>query len=255
MNHFSSTLWIFFICTHHVTKSFHNYQKPYHSHSQYRLDSVKDELNPVRLSDSGKSVLIGLATVISSYGVYSAVQFTEDEKVITNFKKDAFGKYISSGMKVLEIGFGAGSNLEFYPSGIKLSAIDPYSISNGETDVIQSFMLKYKEKGIDMVSLTRDTCEALPFADNSFDTVVSTLVLCSVENQEQCIDEIIRVLKVGGMFICEEHIYSRNTILGSTQDLFDPAQQALADGCTFIVISNIYRYKVYMVQSRIKYVI
>eukprot|EP00596_Hydrurales_sp_CCMP1899_P004328 CAMPEP_0119051546 /NCGR_PEP_ID=MMETSP1177-20130426/73124_1 /TAXON_ID=2985 /ORGANISM="Ochromonas sp, Strain CCMP1899" /LENGTH=234 /DNA_ID=CAMNT_0007030781 /DNA_START=220 /DNA_END=924 /DNA_ORIENTATION=- len=176
-------------------------------------------------------MVIGLAAAISSYGVYSAVRFVEDERVINNFKKDAFGKYISPGMKVLEIGFGAGSNLEFYPSGIQLSAIDPYTISNNKTDVIQDYMLKYKEKGINMVSLTRDKCEALPFADNSFDTIVSTLVLCSVENQEQCIDEIIRVLKVGGMFICEEHIYSRDTILGSTQELFDPAQQALADGC------------------------
>jgi ubiquinone/menaquinone biosynthesis C-methylase UbiE len=178
------------------------------------LDSIKDEANPVRLSDSGKSMVIGLAAAISTYGVYSAVRFVEDERVINNFKKDAFGKYISPGMKVLEIGFGAGSNLEFYPSGIQLSAIDPYTISNNKTDVIQDYMLKYKEKGINMVSLTRDKCEALPFADNSFDTIVSTLVLCSVENQEQCIDEIIRVLKVGGMFICEEHIYSRDTILG-----------------------------------------
>jgi ubiquinone/menaquinone biosynthesis C-methylase UbiE len=74
-------------------------------------------------------------------------------------------------MKVLEIGFGAGSNLEYYPGGIQLSAIDPYTISNDTDDAKR----KYREKGIDLVSLTRDKCEAIPFADNSFDILVSTL--------------------------------------------------------------------------------
>src|SRR5919197_125579 len=60
--------------------------------------------------------------------------------------------------------------------------------------------------------------ENLPFEDNSFDTVVSTLVLCSVRDQDQALAEIRRVLKPGGELIFMEHVRADEDRLARWQD-------------------------------------
>lgn len=101
---------------------------------------------------------------------------------------------------VLEIGFGTGANVEIYqsPKIKSLTAID--------IKFSKATLNKFKDK----VRLIEAGAEDIPFKDNSFDTIVSTIALCSVEDLDQSIKEIRRVLKNGGQYLFVEHVLPEN---------------------------------------------
>ena len=118
------------------------------------------------------------AAAVASYASYSS--FQREDQITNEFKRIAFSEYIQKGSKCLEIGFGSGNgaNIEYYPEGIELYAIDPRTIS--EKTNLKAIQEKYYAKGVNLKNLTRTSCEDLSmFGDNTFDIVVSTLVLCS----------------------------------------------------------------------------
>jgi ubiquinone/menaquinone biosynthesis C-methylase UbiE len=71
----------------------------------------------------------------------------------------------------------------------------------------------------------------LPFEDQSFDSVVTTLTLCSIENTEPALAEIRRVLKPDGKFIFWEHGRSDDATVARRQDRFNPLQRIIGAGC------------------------
>ena len=73
--------------------------------------------------------------------------------------------------------------------------------------------------------------EALPFADGEFDTVVSTLVLCTVPDQAAALREIRRVLRPGGQLLFMEHIRSDSPRWARWQDRLNRPWRAFAEGC------------------------
>ncbi|CAN1152659.1 Putative methyltransferase-like protein 7A [Linum perenne] len=74
--------------------------------------------------------------------------------------------------------------------------------------------------------------EAIPLDDASVDAVIGTLVLCSVEDVDLTLQEVKRVLKPGGVYIFVEHVAAKDgTAQRLLQNVFDPLQQTLADGC------------------------
>ncbi|XP_071929086.1 uncharacterized protein [Coffea arabica] len=76
--------------------------------------------------------------------------------------------------------------------------------------------------------------EALPLGDASVDAVVATLVLCSVKDVDLALQEIMRVLKPGGLCVFVEHVAAEDgTIRRFFQGILDPLQQFVADGCHF----------------------
>jgi ubiquinone/menaquinone biosynthesis C-methylase UbiE len=82
------------------------------------------------------------------------------------------------------------------------------------------------------LQLVEGLAESMPFPDDSFDTVVCTLTLCSVESPERVLREMRRVLRPAGQLVFLEHVRDPNFgVLWLQQALFDPLQQALADGC------------------------
>jgi len=121
-----------------------------------------------------------------------------------------FGKWrkrMLSNLKghVLDIGSGTGTNLRYYPESVYcVTVLDPNSKN-----------LAYLEKKAEGWGFGKDSgkClnsqkgygEELPFPSNSFDVVVSTLLLCTVRDPERVISEGTRVLKKGGKFIFIEH--------------------------------------------------
>lgn len=102
--------------------------------------------------------------------------------------------------RVLEVGGGTGANLELYPDAVEeLVVVEP-------DDRMRTGLREKRTGAADDVRLVDAMAEELPFEDGAFDTVVSTLVLCSVGDQGQALGEVRRVLRPGGRFLFLEHV-------------------------------------------------
>jgi ubiquinone/menaquinone biosynthesis C-methylase UbiE len=102
--------------------------------------------------------------------------------------------------KVLEIGVGTGANMPFYPPSASLTAVD-------ESGDMLSVATRRAASLGRRVQLGRMDVEALAFPDACFDTVVASLVLCSVLDQHRALAELRRVLrKPGGQLLLLEHM-------------------------------------------------
>jgi ubiquinone/menaquinone biosynthesis C-methylase UbiE len=126
---------------------------------------------------------------------------------------------------ILEIGFGTGANLEHYPAGVRrIEAIDP-----------DPFLDRYSRPRIDAssieVSFHHLDAEHLPFEDERFDTVVSTLTFCSIPDPVHALSEVRRVLRPGGQFLFMEHGRDPRSSVARWQDRLTPLWKPLAGGC------------------------
>jgi ubiquinone/menaquinone biosynthesis C-methylase UbiE len=127
--------------------------------------------------------------------------------------------------EVLEIGFGTGLNLPHYPAAIrKITVVDPNVGMN-----------RLAQRRISASGITVDqhvlSSERLPFADHTFDTVVSTFTLCSIADVDRAVAEVYRVLKPGGRFLFLEHGLSNEPAVQRWQRRLNGLQMWLADGC------------------------
>jgi ubiquinone/menaquinone biosynthesis C-methylase UbiE len=126
---------------------------------------------------------------------------------------------------VLEIGPGTGVNLVYLPVGIRWIGIEPNTFMHG---YLRELGLKL---GLN-IDIRVGTAEQLPVADNSMDAVISTQVLCSVNDPSRVLQEIQRVLKPGGRFLFVEHVAAApGTTLRRWQRLARPVSALIGDGC------------------------
>ena len=128
--------------------------------------------------------------------------------------------------RVLEIGAGTGLNLRHYPpTGIEeLVLAEPATAMAAKIDPTRC--------GTEApVSVVNAPAERLPFAEDSFDTVISTMVLCTVTDPEQALTEINRVLRPGGKLLFCEHVESDSRALGAVQRRLAGPWAAFAEGC------------------------
>jgi SAM-dependent methyltransferase len=127
--------------------------------------------------------------------------------------------------RVLEIGAGTGLNLRHYPSAVEeLVLAEPIEEMSARIDV----EVRADELA---VSVVQARAEELPFADGAFDTVVSTMVLCTVADPERALAEIRRVLRPGGRLLFCEHVRSDSPRLARWQDRLAGPWAAFAEGC------------------------
>jgi ubiquinone/menaquinone biosynthesis C-methylase UbiE len=127
---------------------------------------------------------------------------------------------------VVEIGAGAGANLEFYPADVDLILVEPNAH-------LHPYLRQAGERHEKPFALRRGTAEHMDVADAVADFVVSTLVLCSVDDQTATLGEIRRVLKSGGKFVFVEHVAApRGTRLRRWQGRLRRFWRAIGDGCT-----------------------
>src|SRR5436305_8973787 len=103
--------------------------------------------------------------------------------------------------EVLEIGIGTGRNLADYPPEAKLVGID---LSPGMLAIARR---RAQDLGR-TIDLRQSDAQQLPFGDGSFDTVVGTLVLCSVPDDRRAIAEVARVLRPNAQLVLVEHVRS-----------------------------------------------
>jgi ubiquinone/menaquinone biosynthesis C-methylase UbiE len=127
--------------------------------------------------------------------------------------------------RILEIGFGTGLNLPHYPRHVRhLTALDPSAGMGWRA------RRRIARCGID-VDLRPEGGERLPFADGAFDSVVSTLTLCSIADVGAALSEVCRVLRRGGQFVFLEHGLSPDAGVRQWQRRLNGLEMRLAGGC------------------------
>lgn len=126
---------------------------------------------------------------------------------------------------VLELGAGTGANLPHYGKRVRTLAL-----TEPEKPMVRRLHKRIDRQRPD-AKLLRAPAEDLPFNDDSFDTVVSTLVLCTVDDQPRALREIQRVLRPGGQLLFIEHVRSDDEKLARLQDRMMPINLRIGHGC------------------------
>jgi ubiquinone/menaquinone biosynthesis C-methylase UbiE len=127
---------------------------------------------------------------------------------------------------VLEIGAGSGLNFAFYAPGqvARVEAVEP------DTTMLRRAHGRLATAAVP-ITLTQAPVEALPFADETFDSAVATLVFCSVTDPLHGLREIRRVLKPGGALLLAEHVRAQGAFAARIQDALVPLTTRLAGNC------------------------
>lgn len=124
---------------------------------------------------------------------------------------------------VLEIGGGTGANLVHYRD------VDRVTIAEPDPFMRSRIGPKLEDARVP-VEVSAAGAEALPFPGGSFDTVVSTLVLCTVPDQAAALDEVRRILRPGGRLLFIEHVRAAGS-MSRWQDRLEPLWRRLFGGC------------------------
>jgi ubiquinone/menaquinone biosynthesis C-methylase UbiE len=126
---------------------------------------------------------------------------------------------------VLEVGFGTGLNLPYYPEPVtKVVGVDPSHTSAH----LARKRIAASSFPVEFVGLS---AEKLPVADASFDSVVSTFTLCTIPDVAGALTEMRRALKPGGRFYFVEHGHADDTRVARWQDRLDGFEQKVFGGC------------------------
>ena len=125
---------------------------------------------------------------------------------------------------VLEVAAGTGLNLRHYRRASSVTAVDL------SRDMIDK-LAERTPTGDFSAFIATAAAEALPFADDRFDTVVLTLSLCTSPDAAVAINEIKRVLKPDGSFRFLEHTLHRRRLIRALQRSFTPLWRKVAGGC------------------------
>jgi len=140
--------------------------------------------------------------------VYDRFTHKTEEAGLREMRRSLVGEATG---RVLELGAGTGLNLPHYAE-----SVESLVLTEPQSPMLRRLQDKAREQAPD-AELRQAPAEELPFEDASFDTVVSTLVLCGAD-QERSLGEVRRVLRPGGLFLFLEHVRSDDPELGRFQD-------------------------------------
>lgn len=127
---------------------------------------------------------------------------------------------------VFELGCGGGINQPFYD----VDAVNSYAGIDPHGGLLDAAKAAAEAKGWP-ADIRQGVGESIPFDDNSFDTVVCTFTLCSVQEPEAVLSEMRRILRPGGKALFLEHGRAPDASVAKWQDRIEPAWKRLAGGC------------------------
>jgi ubiquinone/menaquinone biosynthesis C-methylase UbiE len=127
--------------------------------------------------------------------------------------------------EVVEIGFGTGLNVPFYPAAItRVTAVEPADMAWKLADKrLTSTIVPVERSGLDG--------QSLPFAEDSYDAALSTWTLCTIPDVSAALHELLRVLKPGGTLHFVEHGLAPDESVRRWQHRLEPVQKRVFGGC------------------------
>lgn len=129
---------------------------------------------------------------------------------------------------ILEIGVGTGLNLPCYPEGVAaIVSLGP------EAELHPLASRRAAARGL-AIAHTEGDARRLPFDAGRFDTVVCTLVLCTIPEPERAVRELARVLRPGGRLLFLEHVAARAGARRVFQRIFNAPMRAVLCGCEVV---------------------
>ena len=132
--------------------------------------------------------------------------------------------------RVLEVGAGTGLNLDHLPAAGG-GAVTALTLTELAPEMARRLRARVAERGV-AAEVEEAGAETLPFADGSFDTVVSTLVLCTVDDPAAAVREVRRVLAPGGALLFLEHVRApEGSRVQRWQDRLERPWRAVGAGC------------------------
>lgn len=149
--------------------------------------------------------------------LYDALAALQDRTGLVRWRR-----WLAEGARgrVLDLGTGTGRMLPYYPPAVRVVGLDPSAAA-----------LARARRRSGRVGLVAGRAESLPFRDGAFDTVVGSLVLCSVGDPGRALAEVRRVLAPHGELRAVEHVRSARPWRARVQDWVQPAWTRLTGGC------------------------
>lgn len=144
------------------------------------------------------------------------------ERVLLGRFRREFGALLRG--ETLEIGVGSGLNLPYYTAAVTRAV---------GVDLSTAMLARARERAADLglrVELLQADAEALPFPDASFDTVATSLVLCTIPEPVRALREMARVCRPDGQIVMLEHVLSAVRPVALAERLLSPLQER-AMGC------------------------
>lgn len=163
-------------------------------------------------------------------GLYDAIFASQYDRFFERAERDGLGarredllRRVSG--RVLEIGAGTGLNLDYYPD-----SFERLVLAEPSGPMARRLEDRVAASGLE-AEVVIAPAEKLPFEDDSFDTVVGTLVLCTVPDPAAALAEVKRVLAPGGALLLMEHVRSESPDRASWQDRLETPWRWIGNGC------------------------
>ena len=154
---------------------------------------------------------------------YDYAMYSTEKRCLQSWRKELLAQ---AGGDLLEIGAGTGVNLPHYPDKVK-----QITLSEPDGQMRRRLQRKTDHFQQKQLSITPWGVDTIEMPDASFDTIVSTLVLCSVPNLKTSLSEIQRLLKPEGILIFLEHVISDHPTTRIWQHRIEPIWGFCAGNC------------------------
>ncbi len=166
---------------------------------------------------------MGLASWWDRHGVPRVIKIACGAPQIMNLRSQLVPQAKGD---VFEIGCGGGINQEFY----RADQITSYAGIDPGAKLLDYARSAAEKKGW-KADIRRGFGEDIPFGEDSFDTVVCTFTLCSVQDQAEVLKEMRRILRPGGTLLFLEHGRAPDADVAKWQDRIEPIWKPIAGGC------------------------